>query len=145
MQLDCLTFNHLRLECLNTQTVKCRGTVQQYRMSFHYVFQYVPDNGFLAIYNLLGTLHRLYDTALDELADDKRLVEFGCHEFRNTALAHLQFRTYNDYGTCGIVDALTQQVLTETSLLTFQTVGKGLQRTVGIGLHRTRLTGVIEQ
>ena len=145
VQLDCLAFNHLRLERLDTQTVQCRSTVQQYRMSFHYMFQNVPDNWFLTVYNLLGTLHRLHNTTLDELTDNERLVELGRHEFRNTALTHFQFRTYNDYGTCRVVDTLTQQVLTETSLLTFQTVGKWLQRTVGISLHCAWLTRVIEQ
>ena len=124
VELDCLAFDHLRLERLDTQTVKRRGAVQQHRMSLHYVFQNVPDDRFLTVHNLLGTLHRLHDAALDELTDDERLVELGCHEFRNTALAHLQLRTHNDYGTCGIVDTLTQQILTETSLLTFQTVRK---------------------
>lgn len=48
-----MAFNHLRLEGLNTQTVKCRSTVQQYRVSLHYMFQDIPDNRFLAVYNLL--------------------------------------------------------------------------------------------
>jgi hypothetical protein len=93
-------------------------------MPLHHVFQNVPDNGFLAVYNLLGALYRLHDTTLNELTNDERLVKLGCHQFRDTAFAHLQLRTYNDYRTCGIVDTLTQQVLTETSLLTLQTVGK---------------------
>ena len=137
MQLDSFAFNHLRLESLNTQTVKCRGTVQQYRMAFHHVFQDIPDNRFFTIHNLLGTLYSLHNTTLNQLADNEWLVKFGSHQFRNTTLTHLQFRTNNDYRTCGIIDTLTQQVLTETSLLTFQTIGKRLQRTVSIRLHCT--------
>ena len=124
VQLDCLTFDHLGLECLNTETVKCRSTVQQHRMTLHHVFQNIPDNRFLAIYNLLGTLYRLHDTALNELTDDERLIKLSCHQFWNTAFTHFQLWTYNDYRTCGIVDTLTQQILTETSLLALQTVRK---------------------
>ena len=98
VQLNSFSFDHLRLESLNTQTVKCRRTVQQYRMTLHYVFS---------------------------------------HQFRNTAFTHLQFRTYDDNRTGRIVNTLTQQVLTETSLLTFQAVRKRFQRTVGISLHCT--------
>lgn len=76
------------------------------------------------VYNLLGALYSLHDTALNELTDDERLVKLGCHQFGDTAFAHLQLRIYNDYRTCGIIDTLTQQVLTETTLLTLQAVGK---------------------
>ena len=124
MQLDGLAFNHLRLECLDTQTVQCRRTVEQYRVTLHHIFQNVPDNRFLAVYNLLGRLHGLHDTALDQLTDDERFVEFGSHQLGNTALAHLQLRTNDNNRTCGVVDTLTQQVLTETSLLTLQAIGE---------------------
>ena len=99
VQLDSLTFNHVRLECLDTQTVQSRRTVQQYWVTLHYVFEDIPNDWFLAVYNLLGTLHCLYDTAFNQLTDDKRLVKFCSHQLRNTTFAHLQFRTYDDYRT----------------------------------------------
>ena len=100
MELDCLTLDKLRLECLDTKTVKCRGTVQKHRMTLHHVLEDIPDYRLTAVYDLLGTLDRLHDAALNELADDERLVELGCHKLRQTTLAHLQLRTYNDYRTC---------------------------------------------
>ena len=126
VKLDGLTFNHAWLESLDTQTVQCRGTVQQYRMTLHHVLQDIPDNGFLAVHNLLGRLDRLHNAALDELTDDERLVQLSRHQLRNTAFAHLQFRTYHNNGTSGIVHTLTQQILTETALLTLQAVRQGL-------------------
>ena len=54
MQLDSLTFNHVWLECLDTQTVQCRRTVQQYRMTFHYMLQDIPNNRLFTVYYLLG-------------------------------------------------------------------------------------------
>ena len=114
-------------------------------MTLHYIFQDVPDNGVTTVHNLLGTLHRLHDTALDELADDKGLVELGSHQLGQTALAHLEFGTYHDNRTGAVVDTLTQQVLTEASLLTLERVGERLQGTVGIGLHGTALAAVVEE
>ena len=56
-----------------------------------------------------------------------------------------QGRTYGDYRTTGVVNTLTQQVLTETTLLTLDHVGQGFQRTlVGTG-DCTTTTTVIQQ
>ena len=145
MELDGFSFNHFRLECLNTQSVKGRCTVEEHRMSFHDIFKDIPDDRFTTVYNLLGTLNRFDNTALDEFANNKRLIKFGGHKLGQTALTHFQFRTNNDYRTCGIIDTLTEKILAETSLLTFEIVGKGLERTVAVALHSTALAGVIEK
>ena len=88
VQLNSFSFNHLRLKRLNTQTVQCRCTVQQYRMTFHYMFQNIPDNSFFTIYNLLGTLHGLHNTTFNQLTYNERFVQFSCHQFRNTTFTH---------------------------------------------------------
>ncbi len=100
MQLDCLTLDHLGLEGLDTETVKCRGSVEQHGMTFHHVFKDIPYNGFLAVNDLLGRLDSLHDTALDELTDNERLVKLGGHIFGDTAFVHLQLRTYDNNRTC---------------------------------------------
>ena len=56
-----------------------------------------------------------------------------------------QFRAYDDNGTAGVVNTLTQEVLTETALLTFQHIGKGFQRTVARARNRTAAAAVIDQ
>ena len=99
VQLDSFTFNHVRLESLNTQTVQSRRTVQQYRMTFHYMFQDIPNHRFLAVYNLLCRFYSLHDTTFYQLTDDKRFVKFCSHQLRNTTFTHLQFRTNDDYRT----------------------------------------------
>ena len=96
MKLDSLAFNKFWLESLNTQTVKCRCTVQHDRMTLHHVLKNIPDNRLTTVYNLLGTLNSFHDTALNKLTDNEWFIQFGSHEFRQTTLAHLQFRTYND-------------------------------------------------
>ena len=80
VQLNGLSFDEFGLESLYTQTVKCRRTVQHDGVTFHHVLKNIPDNRLAAVYNLLGTLHGLHDAALDELANDERFVEFGCHQ-----------------------------------------------------------------
>ena len=120
MKLNCLTLNHLWLESLNTETVKCRSTVQQNGVTLHDELEDIPNDWILTVNNLLGTLHGLNNTALNEFTDNEGFVKFCCHEFGKTALAHLQLRTNNNNRTCRIVNALTQQVLTEAALLTLQ-------------------------
>ncbi|MNJ67978.1 hypothetical protein D3C77_641900 [compost metagenome] len=56
-----------------------------------------------------------------------------------------QVWTYGDYRTTRVVNTFTQQVLTETTLLTFDHVGQGFQRAlVGTG-DGTTATAVIQQ
>ncbi len=145
MQADGLTLDQTRLEGLDTQTVQRRSTVQQYRVPLQDVLKDFVHHRILAIDNLLGGLHRLHNTSFENLADDKRLEQLGSHIFRQTALVEVQVGTDNDNRTARVVNTFTQQVLTETTLLTFQTVGKGLEGAVGLRLHGARLLGVVEQ
>ena len=114
-------------------------------MTFHHVLEYVPDDRILTVHDLLCGLDRLHDSALYELADDERLVELGSHILRQTALVHIQLRTYDDDGTCGVIDTLSEEVLTETALLAFERVGQGLESPVGLALDGVGLLGVVEQ
>ncbi len=80
-----------------------------------------------------------------ELAEDERLEQLQGHLLRQTALVQAQGRTDGDHGTTGVVDALTQQVLTETTLLALDHVGQRLQRAlVGTG-DGTAATAVVQQ
>ena len=65
--------------------------------------------------------------------------------FGKTALVKLQFRTDDDDRTSGIVDALSEQVLTETALLSFQRIGQRFQRAVVRAAQNAATAAVIEQ
>src|SRR5690606_4508980 len=132
VQLDSLTFNQLGLEGLDTETVQRRSTVEQYRVTFEYVFKDIPNHRILAVDNLLGRLHRLDNSSLNELADNERLEQFSRHVLGQTAFMQFQFRTNDDNGTTGVVDTLTEKVLTEASLLTLEHVAQRFQRAVSI-------------
>ena len=97
VELDSLALDHLWLECHHRQTVKRRSTVQKHRVTFHHVLKNIPNHRLTAVHDLLSTLNCLHDATLDELADDKRLVELSSHQLRQTALTHLQLRTDDDH------------------------------------------------
>ena len=82
---DSLSFDKLRLEGLNTQSVKGRGTVEQYRMSLDHILQDIPYHRFFFVNNTLGRFDCFHNTALDELTDYERLIEFGSHILRQAA------------------------------------------------------------
>src|SRR5690606_6150093 len=69
VQLDGLTFYQRRLESLDTQTVQCRRTVKEYRMTFQYVFQYIPYDRIFAVDDFLRGFNGLNDTPLNHLAN----------------------------------------------------------------------------
>src|SRR5690606_21359595 len=124
VQLNSLTFNELGLESLNTQTVQSWSTVQQNRVCFQHIFKDSPYDGMLTVYNLLCRFYSRDNTTLNKLPDKERLIKLSSHILRKTTFMHLYCWTNNDNRTCRIVNALTQQVLTETTLLTFQAVRK---------------------
>ena len=95
----------------------------------------IPYHRLLAVHYLLGALDGLDYSALDELADDERLVKFGGHKLGNTAFVHLELWADHDHGTRRIVDTLSEKVLTETSLFTLERIGKRLEGTVHVALH----------
>ena len=99
VQLDGLTLDELGLEGLDTQTVQCWCTVQEYRVTLHHVLKDIPDNWLTTVNNLLSALNSLHDTALDELTDNEWLIQLGSHQLWQTALTHLQLRTYDDNRT----------------------------------------------
>ena len=117
MELNSLTLDHLWLEGLDTESVQGRSTVQEDGVSLHHVLKDIPYDRILTINDLLGTLDSLDNTTLDELTDDKWLVELCCHVLGQTAFVHLQLWAYDDDRTCGVVYTLTEEVLTEASLL----------------------------
>ena len=84
-------------------------------------------------------------TVLYQFLHNEGFEQFDGHLLRKTALINLQLRTYDDNGTSGIVNTLTQQVLTETSLLTFQHIGKGFQCTVSRTGDRSAAASVVDE
>ena len=76
---------------------------------------------------------------------NKRLEQFERHLLRQAALVQFEFRTDGNNRTSRIVNAFTQQVLTETTLLAFQHIRQRFQRTfVGTG-NRAGAAAVIKQ
>src|SRR6476661_3061733 len=57
----------------------------------------------------------------------------------------LELGTDNDDRATGVIDALTKQVLTETTLLALEHVAQGLQRTLAAATNRLRTATVVEQ
>ena len=145
VQLDSLTFNQYRLKRLNTQTVKGRRPVQHYRVFANHFGEDIPHLSCFALDHLLGRLDGGRQTTTFQLGKDERLEQFQRHLLGQTTLVQLQRRADHDHGTTGVINSLTQQVLTETTLLTLDHVSQGFQRTlVGTG-NGTATTAVIEQ
>ena len=130
MELDRASFDEDRLERLDGQTVKGRSAVQKNGMLFDNVFKRVPYLGIDSL-DLLLCIFDIYSfLSLDKTLHNERLEELERHFFRKTALIDLQTRSYDDNGTSGIVDTFSEKVLTETSLLTAEHLGKRFERTV---------------
>src|SRR5690606_38661027 len=145
VQLDRLTFDQYRLECLDTQTVQSRCTVEQHGMFTDDFGKNVPNLGQLALDHLLGGLDGGCHAAHFQLAENERFEQLQGHLLRQTALMQAQGRADGNNRTTGVVHALAEQVLTETALLALDHVGQGLQRTLVGTSDGTATATVVQQ
>ena len=122
-----------------------RRTVEHHWVLRNGLFQHVPDLWALALHHALCGLDVLSVVVFDQALHNEGLEQLECHQLRQTTLVQLQLRTDDNNGTTGVVHALTQQVLAETTLLTLQQVRQRLQRAVARAGNRTATTAVIEE
>src|SRR5471030_1531064 len=122
MQMDGFALHEHGFECLNTETMQRRCAVEQHRMLANDFIEHVPHFGTYALDHTLCALDVVRLLTVDELLHHERLEEFERHFFRETALMQLQVRTDDDNRTAGIVNALTEQVLTEAALFAFENI-----------------------
>ena len=109
------------------------------------LLQDVPDLGALALDELLGALHGLYQPLLLQLADDEGLEEFQGHALGKAALVQAQIGADDDHRPARVVDPLAQQVLAEAPLLALEQIGEGLEGPVAVAAHRTGPAAVVEK
>ena len=76
---------------------------------------------------------------------NERLEELKRHLFRKSALINLELGSNDDNRTSRIVDTLTEEVLTEASLLTAKHLGERLERTVARSRYGLAASAVIYQ
>ena len=124
MQLDGPTINQLWFECLDTQTVQGRCPVQHDWMTVNHLLEHLHDLIISALNQLFGRLDVVDDVLTDQTMNHERLKQLDCHLLGKTALVHLQLRSNHNHGTSGVIDALAEEVLTETPLLAFDDVAQ---------------------
>ena len=123
MDFQRAAFHQNRLKCLDAQSMQRRGTVQQHRMLFDDIFQYVPNPAIRTFHQLFGLAHIVAMVFLYQFFQYKWLKQFQRHFLWQAALIHLQLRPYHDNASTGIVYTFAQKVLTETTLFTAQQIG----------------------
>ena len=103
------------------------GAVEQNHVVLDDLLQHFPDARIDALDQSLRRLDVVRVAVLDQPSHHERLEEFQRHPLRQTALVECQVRTDHDNGTTGVVDALAEQVLAESSLLALEHVGEALE------------------
>ena len=111
-------------------------------MFFDNALEYAPNVFVGALDDTLCAFDIVRLALGDKLLHDKRLER---HFFGQTALVHFQFRADDDNATAGIVDALTQEVLPETALLTAEQSRKRLEFAVARARNGLAAATVVDQ
>ena len=145
VQLNSLTLNQLGLKSLDTQTVQGRCTVKQHRVLTNNLSQYVPNLGVRTLHHTLGGLNVLSPLLLNQALHNEGLEQLQGHLAGQTTLVQLELGATDDYRTARVVHTLTQQVLTETTLLTLEHVRQALERAVTDAGNRAATATIVEQ
>ena len=130
MKLDSSALDKDGLESLDTESVKCGSAVEEHGVILDNHFESIPYNRILTLDHLSCGLDVVRLAGLDKSLHDEGLEQLKSHLGRQTALIDLQLGTDDDNRTSRIVNTLTEQVLSETSLLTFKHIGERLERSV---------------
>src|SRR6202162_6207076 len=114
-------------------------------MLANYFFEDVPNHGLLLLDHFLGLLDGGAVSLGFESVIDERLEHLERHFLRQAALVQLEFRADDDDGASRIIDALAEQVLAESALLSLERVGKRFERAVVGAAQNAAAAAVIEQ
>ena len=145
MNLDRISFDEHWLESLDTHSMECWSTIQKHWMILRDLFENVPDFGSSTLKHSLGTLDRVCKTMFLQLADNERLEQFKRDLLWKSALPEFQFWSDDDDRPRRIINALAEQILAESTLLTFDHVRDGLERTIARTEHWSSATTVVKQ
>ena len=145
VDLDGLALDQLGLESLDAEAVKRRCTVEQYRVFGDDLFENIPDHRACAFDHALGALDVLRMVEVNQSLHHERFEQLEGHLLGQAALVQFELRTDDDDRTAGVVDALAEEVLTESTLLALEHVGDRLERTVARSGDRTATPAVVEQ
>ena len=145
VKLDCLAFNELRLERLDSQAVKGRCAVQQNGAVANDFFELSPHLGVRTFNGALCALDRRCESFVLELLDDVGLEQFKGHLLGQTTLVQFELRADDDDRTARVVDSLSEKVLTESTLLTLEHVAERLESTVTGAGNGTSASAIVEQ
>src|ERR1035437_531609 len=127
MNLDGAAVDQHRLESLDAETVQRRCAVEQYRPLFDNLFQDIVDFRSGPFDQSAGAFNIMCQVFLYQVTHHKGFKKIQGHAPRQTALMQFQFGADYDDRTSAVVDALSQQVLAETTLLASQHIRKGFQ------------------
>ena len=118
MQLYRATLNEDRGECLDTESVERRRTVQQHGVILDNVFENIPNAGFHSLDHSLRALYIMTSVVFHKFFHNERLEKLDRHFLGKSALIKLELGSYDYNRTTGIVYTFSEKVLTETTLLT---------------------------
>ena len=109
------------------------------------VLEKLPDFPAALLDLALGVLDVRSKASLYETANHERLEQFECHLLWESALVNLELRS-NDYDrAAGVVNALSEQILAETSFLAAQKVSEALQGSVACTEYCLAYSAVVDQ
>ena len=145
MDADRRAFDELRLERLDRKAVKRRRAVEEDGVTLGDFREDVPDLGGLAVDHLFRRANGVAVAEFFQAANDEWLEQSESHLFRKTALTELEVGTDDDDGAAGVIDALAEKVLAETTTLTLKHIAEGFERAIACAGDGAAVAAVVKQ
>ena len=99
--------------------------------TFDYLIKRIPNFFSFFFDNLFCVLHVVRHLLFDKFTDNKRTEENESKSLWKSTLIHLEFWSYDDYGTSRVVYSLSEKVLTETSLFPLEYIRERFEFLLG--------------
>src|SRR5579875_2892184 len=115
MQLDSFSFDQHRLECLNAEAMERGRAIQQDGVIADDFFENIPDDGVLLLHQFFGLFDRGAVAALLEPVVDEGFEQLERHLLGQATLMEPKLRPDHNDRAAGVIDALSEQILTEAA------------------------------
>src|SRR5690606_10491347 len=127
------------------EPVERRRAVEEHGVLLDALVQGVPHLGRLALDQALGALDRGHVPVELELVVDERLEQLQRHLLGDAALVELELGAGHDDRATRVVHALSEEVLTEATLLATEGVREGLERALVRARDRLSAAAVVKE
>ena len=124
MNLNSFSFNQYWLKSLDRQAMQSWRTIEKHVVMLNNFIQNFICFFSFSIHHSSSSSNIMCKFFFNKLIDNKRFEKFQSHLLRQTSLMKFKLRSNHNHRSSRIIHAFSKQVLTETSLFSFESISQ---------------------